>query len=42
MQDLFDYLTVYFSNGPGADFNNSGGVSVQDLFEFLAAWFQGC
>lgn len=42
VQDLFDYLTVYFSNGPGADFNNSGGVSVQDLFEFLAAWFQGC
>lgn len=26
-------------NPCGADFNNSGGVSVQDLFSFLAAYF---
>lgn len=26
-----------------ADFNNSGGAAtIQDLFDFLAAWFQGC
>jgi len=25
-----------------ADFNNSGAVSVQDLFDFLGAWFAGC
>ena len=26
-----------------ADFNNSGGPqSVQDIFDFLAAWFGGC
>ncbi|MCC6321098.1 MAG: hypothetical protein IT438_06630 [Phycisphaerales bacterium] len=25
-----------------ADFNNSGGVSVQDIFDFLAAYFAGC
>jgi hypothetical protein len=24
-----------------ADFNQSGGVSVQDIFDFLAAWFAG-
>jgi len=28
-------LTVYCS----ADFNFSGAISVQDLFDFLAAWF---
>ena len=25
-----------------ADFNSSGTVTVQDLFDFLAAWFAGC
>jgi|GEM_PF-4276112 len=25
-----------------ADFNNSGGVSVQDIFDFLSAYFAGC
>lgn len=25
-----------------ADFNNSGGVSVDDLFMYLNAWFTGC
>ena len=25
-----------------ADFNNSGGANVQDIFDFLAAWFAGC
>jgi hypothetical protein len=25
-----------------ADFNRSGAVTVQDVFEFLAAWFAGC
>jgi len=25
-----------------ADFNQSGAVSVQDIFDFLAAWFAGC
>ncbi len=25
-----------------ADFNNSGSVSVQDIFDFLAAYFAGC
>jgi hypothetical protein len=25
-----------------ADFNNSGAVSVQDIFDFLAAYFAGC
>lgn len=25
-----------------ADFNGAGGVTVQDIFDFLAAWFAGC
>ena len=25
-----------------ADFNNDGVVSIQDIFDFLAAWFAGC
>lgn len=25
-----------------ADFNNSGNVSVQDIFDFLSAYFAGC
>jgi hypothetical protein len=25
-----------------ADFNHSGGKEVQDIFDFLAAWFGGC
>ena len=25
-----------------ADFNGIGGVGVQDIFDFLTAWFAGC
>jgi hypothetical protein len=25
-----------------ADFNHAGGLTVQDIFDFLAAWFAGC
>ena len=42
VQDIFDYLTAYFSNSPGADFNGSGSVTVQDIFDYLAAYFVGC
>ncbi len=40
LQDLFDYLTSYFS-GHG-DFSGDGTSTVQDLFDFLACWFGGC
>lgn len=42
VQDVFDFLAMYFVAVPEADFNRSGQISVQDVFEFLAAWFIGC
>jgi hypothetical protein len=42
VQDIFDFLTAYFSNDPQADFNHSGAVSVQDIFDYLTAFFLGC
>ncbi len=42
VQDIFDYLAEYFSNGPLADFNGVGGITVQDIFDFLACYFGGC
>lgn len=42
LQDLFDFLTAWFSGNPSADINGVGGVTLQDLFDFLTAWFAGC
>lgn len=42
VQDIFDFLTAWFTGSPSADFNGAAGVTVQDVFDFLTAWFQGC
>jgi hypothetical protein len=42
VQDIFDFLSAYFSGNPAADVNASGSISVQDIFDFLAAYFAGC
>lgn len=42
VQDVFDFLALYFAADPRADFDRSGGVTVQDVFDFLAAYFAGC
>jgi hypothetical protein len=45
VQDIFDFLALWFSNAPAADFNGTGGITVQDIFDFLNAWFSpplGC
>jgi DNA-binding beta-propeller fold protein YncE len=42
VQDIFDFLTAYFSNDPRADVNHSNAVSVQDIFDFLGMYFAGC
>ena len=36
-------LKISFASVPGciADFNGSGAVTVQDIFDFLSAWFAG-
>ncbi|MCC6323153.1 MAG: hypothetical protein IT438_17145 [Phycisphaerales bacterium] len=39
IQDLFDFLALYFANDPRADFNQSGTITIQDLFDFLASYF---
>lgn len=41
VQDVFDFLTAYFTQNPIGDYNG-GGLSVQDLFDFLTGFFGGC
>jgi len=42
VQDIFDFLSGYFSGAAAADING-GGVSVQDIFDYLSAYFAaGC
>jgi hypothetical protein len=42
VQDIFDFLALYFADDPAADINGQDGVSVQDIFDFLALYFAGC
>jgi glucose/arabinose dehydrogenase len=42
VQDIFDYLTAWFSGLPSAEFDGQPGVQVADIFAFLSAWFAGC
>jgi hypothetical protein len=42
VQDIFDFLTAWFSNDPNANINSDAGVTVQDIFDFLGYWFAGC
>ena len=43
VQDIFDFLTDWFSNSPNANVEGNGTAlpTVQDIFDFLAAWFTG-
>jgi len=42
VQDIFDFLTAWFSGSIAADFNRDSGVTLQDVFDFLGAFFAGC
>jgi hypothetical protein len=42
VQDIFDFLSAYFTQNSLADINGVGGVTVQDIFDFLSAYFGGC
>jgi hypothetical protein len=39
VQDIFEFLALWFLNDPRADINAVGGITVQDIFDFLACWF---
>ncbi len=41
--DFYDYYLYVFDyvNTCTADFNGQGGINVQDIFDFLNAWFAG-
>jgi hypothetical protein len=41
VQDIFDYLSAYFTANGQADING-GGITVQDIFDYLAIYFAGC
>jgi len=42
VQDIFDFLSAYFSSANAGDFNGTGACTVQDVFDFLSAYFTGC
>jgi len=42
VQDIFDYLTIYFGGTAAGDFNRVGGATVQDVFDFLTCYFGSC
>ena len=42
VQDIFDFLSLWFANDPRANVNADSSVTVQDIFDFLASWFTGC
>jgi len=42
VQDIFAFLSAWFSNDPRADVDGTPGVAVPDIFAFLSAWFAGC
>lgn len=41
VQDIFDFLTAWARDSPGADLDNSGACDVGDVMTFLDAWFGG-
>jgi len=42
VDDIFVYLSGWFSGDPRCDVNNFAGVNVDDIFIFLSLWFAGC
>lgn len=41
LQDLFSFLSLWFSEQPEGNYNGVAGVTIQDLFDYLAAYFGG-
>lgn len=42
VNDLFLYISAWFTNVPVADFDGSGNIDVGDLFGMITAWFSAC
>ncbi|MCC6322156.1 MAG: hypothetical protein IT438_12055 [Phycisphaerales bacterium] len=42
LQDIFDFLGLWFASDVRADISGAGGVTLQDLFDFLNGYFGGC
>lgn len=42
MKDVFDFLSMWLASDPKGDFNHDGVMAVQDIIDFVGAWFQGC
>lgn len=44
IQDIFDYLSYWLAtpSDPRAEFDGMPGITLNDLFTFLQAWFNGC
>jgi hypothetical protein len=41
VQDIFDFLNLWFGGLPGSDWNGDGTLAVSDIFDFLNDWFAG-
>ncbi len=39
---LFNFVEMYLTGDPGADYTADGSLSPEDLFRFLGDWFAGC
>jgi hypothetical protein len=42
LEDLFGLLAEYFAQRPRANINRIGGVTVQDVFDFIDSYVRGC
>lgn len=41
-QDLFDFITAFFSLQPSADFNRDTFIDTRDVFDFIESFFVTC
>lgn len=42
VQDVFEFIDLWFAHDASADIDLSGDINVQDVFVYLNLWFEGC
>jgi len=42
VEDIFDFLGLWFTGDPAANFDGTPGILIDDVFAFLTAYFTGC